>query len=491
MTTRQHACLLSVTPEQLAALRDDMLPAAEAARLRAHAMNCPACRARMAEDDLLGRALRQPRPPDMVDTLWHSVLREHVRPSRRSLPAREVWLGAVITLALLVALLLVVPRLPGAGGRHPSTTISSGMPTNVAATATDAPTPVTTPTATPIAIPIRIITLSGPPLTGPHPTWQVYTLPTNFATWDANTSSFGVAPSDPAIAYACNSLGLVPGQTSRVIVTYDRGAHWASTTDPAGLTGECDNIVVDDDDPNVVIVGNLISFNGGGSWTPHGLGDPTYHHLYGHFASWQGSFYAINANHLVVSRDHMHTWQAIDRSITEPIADFQLNPANGAIAVTTTSTTTPPTYHVWVTQDGGQQWQHFAAPTAITDLTPIGQQGQWRFCGTTLAYSSQTTLAFICSDTMGKSWVEWPLTLDQGGGVDPIAVGNDGTLYAQAVSTQIDIYRLAPNATRWADLGPLPAPMESIMVYTQGGGSLWAFTSNVQGGKQIATAPIP
>lgn len=148
------ACLDGVTDETLSALRDELLPAAEAARLRTHAATCPACQARLAQYDDLRRALLDQPELEPGERIVAGV-RERLgaRPARRLALLRGVthaprrWGGLGALAAAAAVLLLFVYVL----GTHPGRQLASGKATpSAAATMTPDPSPSATPPLSPV-----------------------------------------------------------------------------------------------------------------------------------------------------------------------------------------------------------------------------------------------------------------------------------------------------------------------------------------------------
>ena len=142
-------CALEVSPVTLSAWRDGALAPAETRRIEAHIPDCPACRDRLAEYDMIAGKLAAIRIPEPVGGHGHSP--------RTSLAAHRAYYGrhslrfagdlrtlaAVLVVALLgagfFALLHGIPRPAG----HPTPTA-----TRIAATATPAPSPTVSATTT-------------------------------------------------------------------------------------------------------------------------------------------------------------------------------------------------------------------------------------------------------------------------------------------------------------------------------------------------------
>lgn len=141
-------CPDGVRAETLSTLRDELLPAAEAERLRAHAASCPACQARLAQHNDLRRALLAQPELEPGERIVAGVrARLGRRSTRRQLmslratthgPLRWSGLGALAAAAAVLLLFVYVL------GTRPATTapMAKGTPSpSVTATTTPAPSP--------------------------------------------------------------------------------------------------------------------------------------------------------------------------------------------------------------------------------------------------------------------------------------------------------------------------------------------------------------
>ena len=153
MTHETLVCVEGVPTDQLSALRDEALPAAEAERLREHIASCAACRARLADFDALASTLRGQRELDPGDRILEGV---HARLARRSGPARswrDGWnaggrrrmLAGLAALAPVAAIILLFVYVFASIGQHPS---GGSTPTVGAGTATPSAFTQVSPTAT-------------------------------------------------------------------------------------------------------------------------------------------------------------------------------------------------------------------------------------------------------------------------------------------------------------------------------------------------------
>lgn len=152
------ACPNGVSAETLSALRDELLPAPEATRLRTHAASCHACQARLAHYDELRRALLAQTELEPGERIMAGV-RERLaaRPVRRLTPGRGMmdgrrrWSGLGALAAAAAVLLLFVDVL----GTHPGRQVPIGKVT---------PRASVTPTATPSLSPVTDVATAW----GPH-----------------------------------------------------------------------------------------------------------------------------------------------------------------------------------------------------------------------------------------------------------------------------------------------------------------------------------
>jgi hypothetical protein len=135
-------CAERVPSERLSALRDEALPSAEAARLRAHIAGCAACRARLANFDVIASALRGQRELDPEDRIRGGVrarLAERQRPAwawrgaRDAGGGRRVWAGLAALVPVAALILLFVYLFSGgfSGGARRPNTGASHSPTPV------------------------------------------------------------------------------------------------------------------------------------------------------------------------------------------------------------------------------------------------------------------------------------------------------------------------------------------------------------------------
>jgi hypothetical protein len=497
------ACALGISDETLSTLRDELLSADEAGRLRSHAATCAACRERLEGFERVGVALRGQRLTGPSARLWDDVQAaiaagEHTSASGRfawrtgARASRPTWSGwGALAAALVVALLFGLVLRGALVGR-------GGKTTQVQPTATVSPTSAVTPVPTATTV---------PPLRVPPPDWKQYVLPQGYYL-DFPTSTLTVAPSNGNVAYMCGGNDPASPQLARVLVTHDRGAHWTRVSDVA-VGSTCNPLAVDESNPNNVVVGEgqymFLSTDGGLSWQPFpGRQDMSQHVISIAQLAWSasGRAYALlgtldfskhgDGVYLAVSDDGLRTWRRIDGGIVEMtggvddgLRRFWMNPTNGHLLVATS-------YSFWTSADGGQTWSRMAASGIEAELyvvQPPSGSSDWHICS-----------PLTCTTNGGQTWTTLPQLLPPlSDGSNPgefaVAITSDGSLLATDLT---DLYRLPPNSQRWEDLGLLPAPppwsgFSPLYAPVQGtSGALWALPPGGKGAfTQYYSAPLP
>ena len=143
-------CAAGIETETLSALRDELLPASDAARLREHVPSCAACQARVAAFDEVARALLRQRELEPGDRILRGVRRRAAEGrGMRALTRRRVWsgLGALASVAAVLLLFIYVFGQQGGrgagplAGTPPSTRGPSATTTTSSATSTPASGP--------------------------------------------------------------------------------------------------------------------------------------------------------------------------------------------------------------------------------------------------------------------------------------------------------------------------------------------------------------
>ncbi len=495
MNTAPTTCALGIAPETLSALRDDLLPRDDAARLGRHIPTCAACQRQMHTYDLLASALRAQRVPQRRAELWRGL--GHARSLRAGQQQMRRWSGLGAIGAVLIAVLIFALLAHRGTTTPPVTSSTSTQPT---ATQQSTPTVSAPPTLAPIT---NTIASTGSPIPGPQLQWQMQTLPKDYQLIGVNAFAFAVAPSEPMTAYLCNE-GLT--NPFRFFVTHDGAASWSEPGTVQGLVDPlfCTPIVDDNNARQVIIGGHVISHegsayvtrDGGASWQR--IRGITYVQGY---SSWGNIDYVWGSDagpsngvivlHLYASHDGMQSWQRIDAGIEVPRGTAWVSPYDGSIIIADQNDL-PITGVYWRSTDGGQHWQIGHAPGALQFAVPMAA-GQWRLCTSKEdAIHLPASATFICSKDGGKTWTAYPplTNVSPFNGVSADAVAPDGTLYAYVVSTANTSFRLLPGATRWQSLGPDIIQSGSTHFYRapNGGGVYWDMSSNKGPQNEVATA---
>jgi Putative zinc-finger len=523
MTPATTHCPEGVAPATLAAWRDGALPAAEAARVAAHAPECSACRAELTSLEMRDSALRGYPAPEPDERLWPAVREaingqqesRHTGASARRLAGGLTALAAVVLLALGFAQVL-----------HSQATRT----VRTSATATASSGPWGTPTPLPTAMP------PSPAADGPHAAWQQARLPIEPLT-DRDILTYGIIPGHGESAYACHGISDRNGATLTFYRTADRALHWTTLKQLAApridLT-EC-MVQVDALDGNRVLVEvrgqNMQTFkavawyalteDGGATWTR--LDDDSI--FYG-LATLDGKTYAlrqqmIDPEHatqsLSVSTDHLHTWQPIDQSLVGPgqaVANFWLGADGELLAEVATATVAPTpaatassansqyqhmSASLWRSSDGGAHWAAFPAPTLsssgavpsfVVEQPTAGQP--WHICA---QYQAQVNAAtsLACTFDGGRTWSARPL-LCTATPCDSASLGgyqyflaNDGAVITMALApgsdSQLGLYRLPRGSATWRYLGPTPGSNAFFFAPTPKSGILWAYAGGTYQGR--------
>jgi len=477
-------CVLGIAPETLSALRDDLLPRDEAARLGQHIPTCAACQRHLSTYDMLASALRAQRVPQVRAELWRGLGRARTRRAGQQQMRR--WSGVGAIGAVLIAVLLFALLAHRGAATQP---VTSSTSTQATATATIT---ASTPTLAPIT---NTIAATGSPIPGPQLQWQMRSLPKDYQLIGVNAFAFAVAPSEPMTAYLCNE-GLT--NPFRFFVTHDGAASWTEPGSVQGLVDPlfCTPIVDDNNARQVIIGGHVISHDrsayvtrdGGASWQR--IRGITYVQGY---SSWGNIDYVWGSDtdsvssvmHLYASHDGMQSWRRVDAGIEVPRGMAWVSPLDGSIIIADQNDL-PITGVYWRSTDGGQNWQIGHAPGALQFAVPMAA-GQWRLCTSKEDINPPESITFICSTDGGKTWTAYPPLV---GAIFADAVAADGTLYAYIVHSTETSFRLLPGATRWQSLGPDIIPSGSTHFYRapNGGGVYWDMSSNKGPQNEVATA---
>ena len=356
--------------------------------------------------------------------------------------------------------------------------------------------------------------------------WQPVTLPPGFAADHPATSALAVAPSNGNVAYACFEPDGASTPTTQLWVTRDRAATWTPLALPvtAGSISWC-SLLVDAANPQTVVVGVSMltpslsnrynaSFDGGSSWQDLAL--PPNVSL-ASMASYDSATYALEniatisgtTTSLVVSTDHLHSWRAIDKSLTTletEVTGFWVNSATGALlaqvstspltpsSVATPGATASPTASataqsssrqttLWLSVTAGVNWSRTQAPVAAQVITQQPATGQtWRLCVTQSDPTGVAQNRLACSADGGKTWQTLAaLSIPYTCKTCTIPTGSESirvapaTVFALPTDSAIlaispdwygsrseikgyGVYRLTPGAMQWQSLGPAPQP---------------------------------
>lgn len=495
-------CPLAISGTTLSAWRDDLLSDAEARQITEHIDSCPVCQRTIAQFDRIAGAIQRLTPPDVRDQSWRGIRAGLTPPRRWPLLSPAFRRGAMATacLLVLVALFAVVLR------QRPSTAPSTSLATTIPATL--APYPSWTPTTAPTPAPpflLTVIKASGPPVPGPQPNWQVYKLPYGIIpVIGEGTYTLSVAPSDGNTAYACD--GRSYPAPAAVIVTHDRAAHW--TRLPSVPT--CSPVTIDDMNPNIVIIGDAISYNGGYSWQhPPALKSMGYmFQLISRGSDIYADFLLGNqTTMLAVSHDHLQTWTAINPGndpATSSSPRIWLSPDGSDILVETTSNTGKGGF--WHSLDAGQHWTQLVLPSQIALDAPDlfrfdAARHNWYICGSPTGQdNSSKSLVTFCSRDLGHTWTQLPdLILANSSNYFSLGFAPDGSFVASLYNMPpgvgrdyVTLMRLPVGATRWQNLGAIPDTGYGVVYYPgSGNGTLWDFPDNRQDESQVTTAPMP
>lgn len=469
-------CREGVTSETLSSWGDGGLPDVEAARLRAHIADCPACQVRVREYSDINALIRDQRvpPASAVDLAAVRAGRRPVGATRitratgmRRLP-RAVWggLGAAVAAALLIAAFSQV----------------FGHLNRVTPTATGTPAPKRSAL-----------------------TWSQRTIPPGITLTDGYLA-IAFATTDDQVAWICSQAA---NGTFTIWTTTDQARSWRVaghftqrlTTE---RVSQC-QMIPDSVSPRVLAIsfswgcgecgtnrtGTYLTGDGGatwralpgdrGLWSLATLGSRTYAVSYDTsipIASGQAS--------VIVSADGLKTWRATGPATASTPYFLWPNPTTGALLLGSE------TNQFWLSQNGGSTWTSITFAKNIQTNPGEGAWLQvrdaWRICGRDISATptdAPPSGPLLCTIDLGKTWTSQPY-LDQtvtckncnkGGGplvtqieCYPSGMAPDGSMYswcqpAQTVSQGqlviAHLFRLAPGATAWEDLGIPPVSVSN------------------------------
>ncbi len=356
--------------------------------------------------------------------------------------------------------------------------------------------------------------------------WLRGRVPSAIADQYARTSwhPLPVAPSDGSTLYGCavpTSQTGISSTTSQdapapqVWVTHDRALHWqqVGTLPIQQPDANLCFLTVDSLSPaNIIAVvawplaGNhptpdqtatYLSVTGGQSWQAlPGLLSAQI----AHFATVSGITYAFfdgnNAadRRLMASTDNLRTWHAIDQAIVatgQHVWDFVVEPGTQTILAQVGSEGVP-TRQLWISRDGGQNWNSQLGPAAEQY---VATNGSSQTLGTVCAsnydvlHTPSAPNQIFCSVDSGAHWHALPgLNIPAVVAVGPAQIGqvapiqllgitSDGTVLAldDGFATP-RIYSLPAGAQQWRLIGSLPTPQRMVVIYlpSSGPGILWA-----------------
>jgi hypothetical protein len=441
------------------------------ARLRRHIEGCPACQRRLADYESLARLLRSQPELDGHALLWQNVRAsiaaapERARRSQRRTShtrSAQLW----VALGSVAAVLALSIGFVAVFASH------RGLPA----------------TATPVVTPVPTLPL----VHSDNLSWHQWNLPADFpdiATADVYTEVHlgAAAQRSGNIAYACQ-VDTQYVKTPTVWTSTNAGASWSVITPPhvPGNLYTC-SIQVDLNDARTLIASflptgedrwtNYVSFDEGQSWSkPASLqepGDPntpcvadsTY------LMSARGKYFIwcnlVNQqSRLYVSSDRMKTWTLLAVPVANATDEVQVNPSTGEIFEWQSDG------RFWSSRDDGAHWTPIRYPIgAVSTMssasanwyvaTPLGSNTvtictNFEFDATQIVSSKSDR--FECTTDEGSTWTAVPLPST----AEAIALGADGSLYAQAYSKTVDpriIFRLPPGKNSindWQRLGHLP-----------------------------------
>ncbi len=484
-------CPENITSETLSAWSDGGLSEAEATRLRAHMLTCPACQERLRTFNAISQLMRGQRVPAAppVDIAAIRAGQRPQRAARRRLARlgarRALWggLGAAVAAALLiVAFSQVFTRL---GHISPTTTVTPAR------------------TATPTA----------------KLAWAERTIPPGL-TLNAGGLSYAFSPADDQDAWICAQAS---DGSFTIWATTDQARSWriASRLTQRLTTSQvlgC-GLTPDSVNPHVLALGfswgcgecgtlrsgTYISGDGGATWRamPGDLGISSLATIGARtYALASDTANVYGATSLLLSDNGLASWRSVGPS-AGPTNSYYLWPnlTTGALLLGDGSN------HLWRTEDGGASWTEITLSRNIQTGGGEGawlpSLGAWRICGQEQG-ADPTSAPILCTTDLGKTWTSQPYLnqivtcqdCNKGGGslvtqqgCFPWAMAPDGSLYSwcqptatvtQGQTAVWDLYRLAPGAARWEALGAPPSSVSHPFATPQPG-NLVDGTSQIAG----------
>ncbi len=496
------SCPLGLSAETLSTYRASGLDSTQATRVAAHVAGCVACQARLAEYEAMGAALAAQRVPAPGDRIWRAVRASMAEHTRRRvpvppMPSRQLLSGlcAATAIVLLVAgFATLFQRTPV---RHP---VIAQPITTPQGPVKSVPTPTASPTSVPSPYALQ---------------WQPVHTPPGFNPRIQSTNIFAPSPADGRTAYACDEpLNATTSPHPAVWVTHDLGTHWTQITDfPATPTGWC-TLIVDQYDPNVVLLGlssgspmqgppgadhYFASLDGGVTWQAvPGLQGPNVIEM----ATAGGITYVVALSSsptadgvLLASSDGLRTWQSAaprDSEVAQDAQELWVDPASGALLAETVPA--DQVTNLFTSGDGGQHWTRLSAagmPTTGYFYVRASSGQPWHICG---AWSADATSGapsqLTCSDDGGKTWTTRMIWNGDGPNVAhpgrTFILTANGAVLATVVVPEASgpevyqLWRLAPGASAWQSLGPV-AQLTLAYSVQPSPGRLWALPFPMMG----------
>lgn len=536
------ACALGLSADDLSAWRDHTLAPEAERRITAHASGCPACQRTIAAHEALATALQAEQPPAPDPRNWprlqarisDSWRRAPAMPTLRRAQRHAVWGGlsaaaAVLLISALFFHLFTQQAGLRGGSSHHKNVVAATPPALLAVAPT---TPI-------VGQALDWQTRMAPESVIPPPGNQTYNNGFAFSPTDANTAYICAttnAINAPNTIWATHDgaktwthVGDIPyaGEVASCAITVD-------AADPLRL-----NVILSQQSLTLQsLVTNEISDDGGKTWRTLSddvqlIGLVTRGSVSIAVASPWDSIVNANAKgrpwRLSLSRDDWRTWQPIDGALAAQgliVEKVWSRPGDGALLVEAAASSTPTTptatgaasthapisatyiYSLWQSVDLGAHWTPLPTPPnliAIGGFVVAQPQGNaaWQACGFAPTGSGATQSELIgCTADGGQTWTARPLPAlkqscgagclqQQTPGEDGSALGSDGSLIttffagptdptvAQTLS-MFHIFRLAPGASAWQDLGSQPgnalvmlgAPPTGTLVSFSGGSTL-------------------
>jgi hypothetical protein len=224
-----------------------------------------------------------------------------------------------------------------------------------------------------------------------------------------------------------------------------------------------------------------------------------------HLACVGGITYAFFAGNnaadrrLMASTDSLRTWHPIDQAIAatgQHVWDFEVEPGTRTLLAEVGKDGVP-TRQLWITSDGGQDWNALAGPVAEEYVAEryVAATGTARTLATVCAGNYDVSRApgapnqLFCSVDGGAHWHALPgLNLPAAVAAGPARVGQIAPVQLLGITSEgavlaLDdgfatprIYRLPAGARQWQVIGSLPSAQRMVVLYvpSAGRGMLWA-----------------